>query len=87
MNDKIETIKSLDLTGFACPIPIVKVSKAIKEVNQGEVIEALTSDSGALANFPAWARTSENEIRKSEKERENARFFIKRSWVCQGTQN
>jgi tRNA 2-thiouridine synthesizing protein A len=79
MSDKIETVKSLDLTGFACPIPIVKVSKAIKEVNQGEVIEALTSDSGALADFPAWARTSGNEIIKSEKEGKKTRFFIKRT--------
>ncbi len=74
-----ERLKSLDLTGFACPIPIVKISKAIKDVNQGEVIEALTSDSGAPTDFPAWARTSRNEILKSIKEGENTRFFIKRS--------
>ena len=79
MNDEIKTVKSLDLTGLACPMPIVKVSKAIKEINQDEILEALTSDSGALADFPAWARTSGNEIIKTEAEGENTRFFIKKS--------
>lgn len=79
MNEPIETVKSLDLTGLACPMPIVKVSKAIKEVNPGEIIDALTSDPGALTDFPAWARTSGNEIIKTETEGKNTRFFIKAS--------
>ncbi|RLC22350.1 MAG: response regulator SirA [Deltaproteobacteria bacterium] len=79
MNDTIQTVNSLNLTGLSCPMPIVKVSKAIKEVNQGEIIDALTSDPGALTDFPAWARTSGNEIIKTETEGENTRFFIKRN--------
>jgi len=79
MNDKIKTVTSLDLTGLSCPMPIVKVSKAIKELNPGEVLEALTSDPGALTDFPAWARTSGNEIVKTVTEGANTRFFIKSS--------
>ncbi|RLC06699.1 MAG: response regulator SirA [Deltaproteobacteria bacterium] len=79
MNDTIQTVNSLNLTGLSCPMPIVKVSKAIKEVKQGEIIDALTSDPGALTDFPAWARTSGNEIIKTETEGENTRFFIKRN--------
>ncbi len=79
MNDIIKTVTSLDLTGLSCPMPIVKVSKAIKELNPGEVLEALTSDPGALTDFPAWARTSGNEIVKTETEGKNTRFFIKSS--------
>ncbi len=79
MNDTIQTVNSLNLTGLSCPMPIVKVSKAIKEVKPGEIIDALTSDPGALTDFPAWARTSGNEIIKTETEGENTRFFIKRN--------
>ena len=60
-------------------MPILKVSKAAKEMNPGEVLEALTSDPGALTDFPAWARTSGNEIIKTETEGENTRFFIKKN--------
>ena len=79
MNNKIKTVQSLDLTGLSCPMPIVKVSKAAKEMDQGEVLEALTSDPGALTDFPAWARTSGNEIIKTETEGGNTRFFIKKN--------
>jgi tRNA 2-thiouridine synthesizing protein A len=79
MNDKIKTVQSLNLTGLACPMPILKVSKAAKEMNQGEIFDALTSDPGALTDFPAWARTSGNEIIKTETEGDNTRFFIKKN--------
>ncbi|THB81306.1 MAG: sulfurtransferase TusA family protein [Desulfobacteraceae bacterium] len=79
MNDEIKTVKSFDLTGLSCPMPIVKVSKAMKELNPGDIIDALTSDPGALTDFPAWAKTSGNDIVDTRPEGENTRFFIKKS--------
>lgn len=79
MTEEIKSIKSLDLTGLSCPLPIVKVSKAIKDISPGEVLDALTSDPGALTDFPAWAKTTGNEIVKTDAEGENTRFFIKRT--------
>ena len=78
MNDELKTVQSFDLTGLSCPMPIVKVSKAMKELNPGDVIEALTSDPGALTDFPAWAKTSGNEIVKTDQEDKLIKFFIKR---------
>jgi TusA-related sulfurtransferase len=79
MSEQIETKKVMDLKGMPCPMPVVKVSKGIKEVEVGDVIEAQTTDPGALADFPAWARTSGNEILKTEQDGDVIRFFIKRS--------
>jgi TusA-related sulfurtransferase len=78
MSDEIKTVKVMDLKGLSCPLPIVKVSKGIKEVAVGEVIEAQATDPGALTDFPAWARTSGNEIVKTEQEGDLIRFFIQR---------
>ncbi|MGD8368034.1 MAG: sulfurtransferase TusA family protein [Desulfobacterales bacterium] len=78
MSEPIETKKVMDLKGLPCPMPVVKVSKGIKEVELGDVIEAQTTDPGALADFPAWARTSGNEILKTEQDGDVIRFFIKR---------
>ena len=68
MSDDIKVDKTLDLKGLACPMPVVKVSKGIKEVEIGQVIEAITTDPGSLTDFPAWARTSGNEILKTEQD-------------------
>ena len=79
MSEDIKADKVMDLKGLPCPMPVVKVSKGIKEIEVGQVIEAHTTDPGSLTDFPAWARTSGNEILKSEQDGDLIRFFIKRT--------
>jgi TusA-related sulfurtransferase len=78
MSEDIKVVKKLDLKGLACPMPVVKVSKGIKEVEIGQIIEAVTTDPGSLTDFPAWARTSGNEILKSEQNGNEIKFYIQR---------
>jgi len=79
MSEDIKVDKVMDLKGLPCPMPVVKVSKGIKQVEIGQVIEAHSTDPGSLTDFPAWARTSGNEILKTEQEGEIIKFYIKRS--------
>jgi TusA-related sulfurtransferase len=79
MNDEIKVAKLMDLKNMPCPMPVVKVSKGIKEVQMGEVVEAHSTDPGSLSDFPAWARTSGNEILKTEQDGDIIKFFIKRN--------
>ena len=78
MREEIKVDKVMDLKGMPCPMPVVKVSKGIKEIQVGQVLEAVTTDPGALADFPAWARTSGNEILKTDQNNGTIRFYIKR---------
>jgi tRNA 2-thiouridine synthesizing protein A len=78
MSADIKVDKVMDLKGMPCPMPVVKVSKGIKEIEIGQVIEAHTTDPGALADFPAWARTSGNEILKTDQSGDVIKFYIKR---------
>ena len=79
MSEDINVAKTMDLKGLACPMPVVKVSKGIKEIEVGEVLKAVTTDPGSLTDFPAWAETTGNEIVQTVSEGENTRFFIKKS--------
>jgi tRNA 2-thiouridine synthesizing protein A len=78
MNEEIKVDKTMDLKGLPCPQPVIKVNKGIKEIAVGQILEAITTDPGALSDFPAWARTSGNEILKTEQEDGLIRFVIKR---------
>ena len=78
MTEEIKVDKVMDLKGLPCPMPVVKVSKGIKEVEVGQIIEAQTSDPGALADFPAWAKTSGNEILKTDQTSDVIKFYVKR---------
>jgi len=79
MSEEIKVDKVMDLKGLPCPMPVVKVSKGIKEIELGQVIEAQTTDPGALTDFPAWARTSGNEILQTDQDGKVITFFIKRN--------
>jgi TusA-related sulfurtransferase len=79
MSEEIKVDKVMDLKGLPCPMPVVKISKGIKEVEVGQVVEAITSDPGALADFPAWAKTSGNEILKTDNTEGVITFYIKRN--------
>lgn len=78
MSEDIKVDKTLDLKGLACPMPVVKVSKGIKEIDVGQVLKAVTTDPGSLTDFPAWAKTSGNEILKSEQDGSEINFYIQR---------
>lgn len=79
MSEDIKVDKVMDLKGLPCPMPVVKISKGIKEVEVGQIVEAVTSDPGALADFPAWAKTSGNEILKTDNTDGVITFYIKRN--------
>jgi len=78
MSEEIKINKTLDLKGLACPQPVIRVSKGIKEIAVGQILEAITTDPGSLSDFPAWARTSGNEILKTEQGDGLIKFLIKR---------
>jgi TusA-related sulfurtransferase len=75
----IKVEKKIDLSGLPCPMPVVKISKEIKTVEVGQIIEAKTTDPGALSDFPAWAQSSGNEIVKVEEGADGATFYVKRT--------
>lgn len=69
----------LDLKGLLCPMPVVKIAQAIKNVAIGATIEAFATDPGVLADIPAWARSTGNELVVIEKkDNKDIRFVVKR---------
>lgn len=78
MSDNNDVAKELDLRNLPCPMPVIKISKGIKEVAVGQVVKAVTTDPGALTDFPAWAKTSGNQILKTEQGSSETSFYVKR---------
>jgi len=61
MTDIKET-KLLDARGLLCPMPIVKAGKEMKTLAAGDILKVLATDRGAIADFPAWADDTGNEL-------------------------
>ncbi|MGM0750950.1 MAG: sulfurtransferase TusA family protein [Bacillota bacterium] len=70
--------KVLDAKGLACPMPIVKTRKAIKEIEAGQILEVQTTDKGAKSDLTAWAKSTGHELLDSKEENDVFTFWIKK---------
>ena len=78
MAEKIKADQKINLEGLLCPIPVVKVSQAVKNLAVGGVLEATATDPGVLADIPAWARSTGNEVLAMNRDGKIITFFVKR---------
>jgi len=68
----------LDLRGLLCPMPMVKVSQNISKVPVGGIVRAVATDAGSMADIPAWAKSTGNEVLQAEKTDGEYVFLVKR---------
>lgn len=74
----MQVAKTLDLKGLSCPLPIVKTAQAIKELASGELLEALATDPGSVADFKAWCSSTGNELVEQTEQEGVYRFVIRK---------
>ncbi|MBI5640240.1 MAG: sulfurtransferase TusA family protein [Nitrospirae bacterium] len=53
----------LNFRGMTCPMPIMKISIAVKKGAPGDVFEAVCDDAGFEADVKAWCKETGNELR------------------------
>jgi tRNA 2-thiouridine synthesizing protein A len=71
--------QTLDCKGMLCPLPIVKVAKAIKEIDAGQTLLLLATDPGSQPDMAAWAKRTTNPIVHQDTEGDVFRFWIQRA--------
>jgi tRNA 2-thiouridine synthesizing protein A len=74
----IKEDKVLDARGLLCPMPVVKAGKEMKGMVAGQVLKVLATDRGAIADFPAWAEDSGNELVEWHDEGGTLVFFVRK---------
>lgn len=64
----------LDARRLLCPMPVIRTQNKVKELRQGDTLEIVCTDPGALHDIPAWARINGHLVVSSE-ERDNEIFI------------
>ena len=72
----VEKDETLDARGLMCPMPIVKLAKKVREMQQGQVLELLADDVGAKEDVPAWCNRTGNELVGQEEDGKTIKFYI-----------
>ncbi len=70
--------QQLDCRGLSCPMPIIKLSKAVKGMKSGEVLEMIGTDPGSKTDIPAWCEKTGNEFLEMSEENGESKFYIKK---------
>lgn len=78
MSDAIEFNLEVDAIGMNCPLPILRTKKALATMQSGEVLKVKATDSGAVHDFPAFAKQTGNELLSSTTEGDILVFFLRR---------
>jgi tRNA 2-thiouridine synthesizing protein A len=74
----IEFNVDVDATGLHCPLPLLRLKKALKEMQSGEVVRVIATDPAAHLDFGVYAEQTANEIVEYFKDEEGRQIFFVR---------
>ena len=71
--------KEVDALGLNCPLPILRAKKALSEIASGQTVRVLATDPGAVKDFEAFARQTDNTLLSQQETGDNEfEFFLQR---------
>ncbi|MEA3409322.1 MAG: sulfurtransferase TusA family protein [Candidatus Eisenbacteria bacterium] len=75
-----ETIsETIDMTGYFCPEPVIRVSEAISDIEVGEVLELLADDPSSKPDMQSWTKRTGHELISIEEDGGVVRFLLRRT--------
>jgi tRNA 2-thiouridine synthesizing protein A len=69
-----EVASEVDATGMSCPMPVIELAKAIREVAVGDRVRLLATDPAAKVDVPVWCRMQRQSL-VSQGERDGVWVF------------
>jgi tRNA 2-thiouridine synthesizing protein A len=69
----------LDCRGLVCPMPIIKIARAIAGIRVGEVLEMLSTDPGSRPDVETWTKQTGHELVARHEAEGVYTFYIRRT--------
>jgi tRNA 2-thiouridine synthesizing protein A len=69
----------LDCRGLVCPLPVIKLSKAIKALATGAIVELLATDPGSVADLEAFEKQTGHRVLERSETAGVFRFLVQRT--------
>ncbi|MDR3087071.1 MAG: sulfurtransferase TusA family protein [Azoarcus sp.] len=71
--------KEVDARGLNCPLPVLRLKKALAEMQSGRIVRVLTTDPASVKDFEAFIRQTGHEMLRQDTTPDDAfEFFIRR---------
>lgn len=69
---------TVDARGLQCPMPVIKVSQAVKQLDSGQTVEVIATDRGALSDIPAWAKDMGHALKEQFEQDDEFHFVVQK---------
>ena len=74
----IEFNIEVDAAGLHCPLPLLRLKKALKEMQSGEVVRVLATDPAAHLDFGVYSQQTGHEIIEYMREDDQQVFYVQK---------
>ncbi|MFO7960748.1 MAG: sulfurtransferase TusA family protein [Nitriliruptoraceae bacterium] len=71
-----DTTQTLDCSGLACPMPIVKTRQAMDGLSTGDLLEVISTDRGSCTDIPAWTQSTGHTLEEQREEAGGRYVFL-----------
>ena len=78
MNIQRKPDVSIDLSGLKCPLPVLKTKKALTTMQEGELLQVITTDPSSMQDIPAYAKMSGITLISSFEVDEKYQFILEK---------
>lgn len=68
----------VDASGLNCPLPLLRLKKALMDMDSGEVVKVIATDPAAHLDFGVFTEQAGHQIVEFIKEPERQVFFIRK---------
>ena len=69
----------VDARGLLCPLPILRLARALRQSDAGTVARLLATDPAAVKDVETYCREGGHELLSTEREGEVLRFRIRKA--------
>lgn len=69
----------VDARNLQCPMPVLKVSQGINQIDSGQTLELIATDRGSLSDIPAWSKDMGHPIKEQFEQDGEYHFVIEKS--------
>lgn len=70
--------RSIDTSGQCCPVPMVETNRAVKQMQSGQVLEVICTDTGSKMDIPAWCNRTGNKLVASGERDGKFYYYVRR---------
>lgn len=75
----MEATHELDTSGMSCPLPILKLKKAAKAMQPGDVLRMVSTDAGSTSDVKAYCGQTGNTLVDSRQDGNAYIYYIQKS--------